>query len=136
MVQFHHSTLIPLRFTDQDQFRHVNNNTFFSLFDTAKVQYFSEIFGNEFFEKRGIVVANINADFMSPVFFPGNVRIQTSVTKIGTKSLTVMQRMSDPESGEIRCECRTVMVVFDLDSQTSIVLSDDEKEIIRKFESR
>lgn len=117
-----------------DAFAHVNNNTLFSLFDNAKYRYFTDLFGNDFFKGRGIVVANVTANFFSPVFFPGKVCVKTAITRIGTKSFTFHQEMSDPDTGDQRCECTTIMVAYDVAARRSLELSPEEKARIREFE--
>ena len=67
-----------IRFSDVDQFGHVNNSVYFSLYDLAKTTYVKEVLsGRMKWNEVGIVVANINANFMSPIFFMDNVNIET-----------------------------------------------------------
>ena len=40
------------------------------------------------------------------------------------------------ETNEVKCECRTVMVAFDVESQQAIVIPDAWKEAIARFEGK
>ena len=126
-----------IRFSDVDQFGHVNNSVYFSLYDLAKTTYVKEVLsGRMKWNEVGIVVANINANFMSPIFFMDNVNIETATVELGNKSFILMQRAVDAESGVVKCECRTVMVVYDLKTQTPMQMPDEYKQAICEYEGR
>ena len=50
-----------IRFSDVDQFGHVNNSVYFSLYDLAKTTYFQDVLGMSEWGDVVVVVANINA---------------------------------------------------------------------------
>lgn len=136
-VTFKHSMPAQIRFSDVDQFGHVNNSVYFSLYDLAKTTYIKEVLsGRMKWNEVGIVVANISANFMSPIFFMDNVNIETATIELGNKSFTLLQRAVDPNSGVVKCECRTVMVVYDLKSQTPMSMPEDYKQAICDYEGR
>lgn len=126
-----------IRFSDVDQFGHVNNSVYFSLYDLAKTTYIKEVLsGRMKWNEVGIVVANISANFMNPIFFMDNVNIETATIELGNKSFTLLQRAVDPDSGVVKCECRTVMVVYDLKEQTPMPMPEDYKQAICDYEGR
>ena len=136
-VKFRHTMPAQIRFSDVDQFGHVNNSVYFSLYDLAKTTYVKEVLsGRMTWNEVGIVVANINANFMSPIFFMDNVNIETATVELGNKSFILMQRAVDAESGVVKCECRTVMVVYDLKTQTPMQMPDEYKQAICEYEGR
>ncbi|MBQ4520794.1 MAG: acyl-CoA thioesterase [Bacteroidaceae bacterium] len=136
-VKFRHTMPAQIRFSDVDQFGHVNNSVYFSLYDLAKTTYVKEVLsGRMKWNEVGIVVANINANFMSPIFFMDNVNIETATVELGNKSFILMQRAVDAESGVVKCECRTVMVVYDLKTQTPMQMPDEYKQAICEYEGR
>ncbi len=136
-VTFRHSMPAQIRFSDVDQFGHVNNSVYFSLYDLAKTTYVKDVLsGRMKWNEVGIVVANISANFMSPIFFMDNVNIETTTVELGNKSFTLLQRAIDPETKTVKCECRTVMVVYDLKSQTPMQIPEDYKLAICEYEGR
>lgn len=136
-IQFKHTLPVQLRFSDVDQFGHVNNSVYFSLYDLAKTTYFNDVMGDKVdWRTTGIVVANIQANFISSIFFSEKIAIQTTVTHLGNKSFTLLQRAINTDTGELKCTCQTVMVGFDVQTKTSKPLSIECKETICSFEGR
>ena len=135
-INFKHIIPVQIRFSDVDQFGHMNNSVYFSLYDLAKTSYLSDVFGPQDWSKFAMVVANINADFLAPVYFTDSLMIETSVLHLGNKSFTLLQRAVDKETKEVKCQCRTVMVAFDVEQQMPIPIPQEYKEAISKFEER
>ncbi len=125
-----------IRFSDVDQFGHVNNSVYFSLYDLAKTTYVNDVLGNAKWGEIGIVVANINANFFMPVFFSDKMEIETAVVQLGNKSFTLLQRAVSVESREVKCECRTVMVLYDLLTKEPMLIPDEYKKAICEYEGK
>ena len=66
-IKFRHTMPVQIRFSDVDQFGHMNNSVYFSLYDLAKTTYIKDVLGSADWSKLAIVVANINANFFMPV---------------------------------------------------------------------
>ena len=62
-IQFNHTLPIQLRFNDVDKFGHVNNTVYFSFYDLGKTEYFASVCPDVDWEKDGIVVVHIEANF-------------------------------------------------------------------------
>lgn len=133
---FKHVIPIQIRFSDVDVYGHMNNNAYFSLYDLAKTSYFRDVFGQEEWSKFAVVVANINADFLAPVFFSDELVIETTVIHIGNKSITLLQRAVNKASGVLKCQCRTVLVGYDVATKEPIALPVVYKEAICDYEGK
>jgi len=131
---FHHQMPAQLRFSDVDRFGHVNNSVYFSLFDMCKTRYFFDVMGKDFFEKMSTVVVHVDANFISPVYFPDEIVIQTAISKLGHKSFTVIQRAINNRTKDIKCECETVMVMVDHDAKQSVEIPDEFRKRVAAFE--
>lgn len=127
---------VQIRFSDVDAYGHMNNSSYFSLYDLAKTSYMREVFGDKDWNKMGIVVANINADFLAPVFFSDDLIIETSVVHLGHKSFTLEQRAVNRASGVLKCKCRTVMVGYDVATKEPVDLPDEFKQTICRYEGK
>jgi acyl-CoA thioester hydrolase len=164
-MEYRHTLPIQLRFNDVDTYGHVNNTAYFSYYDLAKTTYMKDIrlhFGldNAF---DSIVVVNLKADFLSPIFGGDNVAVQTSVHEVGNKSFTLQQQViaverpfpiqkmvddasdnlplllpsgarTDVVHGVVKCVCSSVMVAFDIKTQTSRVIPQVWKDAFCAFE--
>ena len=135
-IQFKHTFPVQLRFSDVDQFGHVNNSVYFSLYDLAKTTYFKDVLNITKMDRLGIVVANINANFMAPMFFTDEIVVQTSMIHLGTKSFTLMQRAICPQTGEVKCECKTVMVMYDVKAMEAVEIPLEYKLAVCKYEGK
>ena len=125
-----------IRFSDVDQFGHVNNSVYFALYDLAKTTYVKDVLGDSVdWRRMGIGVANINANFLLPVFFDDKIKIETATVHLGNKSFTLLQRAVTEDTGEVKCECKTVMVMFDLKEKQPMQIPDEFKAIIREYEN-
>lgn len=134
-IKFRHSMPAQIRFCDVDQFGHVNNSVYFALYDLAKTTYIKDVLGDSVdWRKTGIVVANINANFLLPVFFDDKIKIETAVVHLGNKSFTLLQRAVTEDDGEVKCECKTVMVMFNLVEKQPMLIPDEFKKLITEFE--
>ena len=135
-IKFRHTMPVQIRFSDVDQFGHMNNSVYFSLYDLAKTTYIKDVLGSADWSKLAIVVANINANFFMPVFFSDHLVIETAVVHLGHKSFTLLQRAVTTDTHEVKCECRTVMVGYDLATKEPKLISEDYKEAICRYEEK
>ena len=135
-IKFHHSLTIQIRFNDVDKFGHVNNTVYFSFYDLGKTEYFASVCPGVNWEKDGIVVVNSEANFLSQIFGSDQVDVQTAVTEIGTKSFHLVQRVIDVKTGEVKCTCTSVMVLYDLEKHESKALNAEWIEAICAYERR
>ena len=127
---------MQIRFSDVDQFGHVNNSVYFSLYDLAKTTYMSDVFSTPQLEMMVVVVANINANFLIPVFFTDKIVIETTTVHFGNKSFTLLQRAIDVETGMVKCECRTIMVVYDMATKEPVPIPEEYKRAICEYEGK
>jgi acyl-CoA thioester hydrolase len=135
-MKFRHALPVQIRFNDVDQYGHMNNSSYFSLYDLAKTSYMRDVFGNKDWHHMGIVVANINADFLAPVFFSDDLIIETTVIHLGHKSFTLLQRAINKASGVLKCQCRTVMVGYDVATKEPVELPADFKQAVCDYEGK
>ena len=127
---------VQLRFSDFDRFGHVNNAVYFSYSDSAKCEYIYHVIPNLKIEKTGVVVVSLKADFQHEIHREEAIVVETAVTRIGRKSFTMMQRVIDPETQEVKCICESVLVVFDLENRQTIVIKPEWIEAMNEFEGR
>lgn len=135
-IQYKHSVPVQLRFNDIDSLGHVNNSIYFSFYDLGKIRYFSTV-RPEMKEIRDIdlVVANVNANFLMPIFLQENVSVQTTTVSIGNKSVKLAQQIVN-DSGDIKAVCETILVGFDFKSGETKLISDEWRRAIEAYEGR
>lgn len=135
MEVFHHRLPIQIRFNDVDGYGHVNNNAYFAFYDLGKESYLAEVLQKDFRTGDVVpVVANINANFLFPIFYGDSIVVETCVSHLGQKSFTLRQRAINEKTGMVVCECSTVMVCFSLKNQNSADIPADFRAAIETFE--
>lgn len=134
-ISYHNTLRMQLRFSDADQFGHVNNSVFFQYYDTAKIHYVKTVCP-ETDKKYAIVVVHIEADFMAQVHTDERVAVQTAVIRIGKKSFTLQQRLINLDDNEVKCVVQTVMVTYDLELNQSVPVPSEWVEAMCNYEGR
>lgn len=134
---FRQKTDIQMRFNDTDMLGHVNNNACLSYLDLGKTGYFNSLVDEEVdWKSVNIVVVNINVDFYAPTFLGEKMTVLTQTVAIGHKSLTLLQRLVDLDTGQVKCQARTVMAGIDLKTGQSQPIAQQWLEKIEAFEHR
>lgn len=130
-----HSLRLQTRFTDCDMLGHINNNTYLSYLDLGKARYFEAALGPLFdFGNITVAIVNININFYEQAFFTEPLDVVTRVAAIGNKSLTLEQRVVNPDTGRTKCMASTVMTSFDPATARSTPLLPEWIEAIEAYE--
>lgn len=133
-IKFRHRLPIQLRFNDVDVYGHVNNTVYFTYYDLGKTDYFTAVYPNLDFKRYGVVVVHIEANFLSQIRAEETIEVQTAVTEIGNKSMTLIQQVVDTKTQETKCVCKSILVAFDLEKGDSMKIPEDWKEAISAYE--
>lgn len=136
-ISFKHTLPVQLRFNDIDALGHVNNSVYFTFYDLGKARYFEAVKRTPIsWTDADMVIANINANFLSPVFMHEPIAVETATVSIGNKSLKVAQRIINTDTKEIKATCETILVGFDIATSTAKEISEIWKEAISFYEDR
>ncbi|MBD8390309.1 thioesterase family protein [Dysgonomonas sp. BGC7] len=132
---FRASLPIQIRFSDVDALGHINNNLYFSYFDLGKTSYFEKIKPSAVSWTDGLIVlAHLETDFLSPVYYKENIAVDTKVIKLGEKSGVFLQQIRNIKTGEIKCRCESVFVTFNAHTQSSMPIPDSWRVVISEYE--
>lgn len=136
-ITFKHTLPVQLRFNDIDALGHVNNSVYFTFYDLGKARYFEEVKRSPInWNDADLVIANVNANFLSPVFMSESIAVQTATLSIGNKSLKVVQRIINTDTKEVKAICETILVGFDVVTSSAKEISVEWKEAISFYEGR
>lgn len=136
MLSFFHSHPIQIRFNDIDQLGHVTNSVYQQYFDLGKMAYFDFVLGERMnFQTEGLIVVTLTINFLSSVKLYDDVEVRTKVTRLGNKSLDLLQEIFDKTSGETVADCKSVMVGFKGETEESIPVPDRWRKKIMDFET-
>ncbi|MDE6397274.1 MAG: acyl-CoA thioesterase, partial [Muribaculaceae bacterium] len=111
---FLHFTRIQPRFGDYDIFGHVNNNNVLAYFDLGKIDYTNRFIGKRLTPREvGVVVVNINIDFLAPAEIGRELEVATTVIRLSERSVTLYQRLLDSVTDDVLAQATTVLAGFD-----------------------
>lgn len=134
---FRHRMPLQMRFNDIDMLGHLNNSIYLTFMDLAKTRYFEAVLGENLkWDRIGVVIVNINCNFCAPTFFNEEIEVETAVVAIGEKSLTIEQRVFSPSTGQVKCDCRTIMSGFNMETNTSAPILPEWVKAFEDYENR
>ena len=129
-------TPIQKRFSDVDNFRHVNNVAQQIYFDVGKTDYYRQVFGHDIlYDNLRIVTVSTATSYMSQIRHDDDIVVTTETRRIGNKSMELFQQIIRRESdgGEIVCSQSTsIMVAFDFAAQQGVRVPDEWRERINR----
>ena len=134
---FKHKIKIKIRFSDLDAMRHVNNATYLSYLEEARIAYFKDVLNlpkNDL--DFGAVVARIEMDYLQPLILGEEIEVLTRVSRLGNKSSDVENLILVERKGEkiIAAAALTKLVSYDYDKLISVTTPDSIKKKIEEFE--
>jgi len=136
-IEFFHKTGIQIRFNDIDVLQHVNNTVYQNYFDSARFHYFKQVLGKGRFENdQWVVLATITIDFVEPIFINDIIEVQTKITNIGEKSMTMVQQIAAIKgTGQvIKTRTSSILVGYNIDINKAIEIPQEWREKIANYE--
>ncbi len=126
---------IQVRFNDVDMLGHVSNTVYQNYYDAGKLHYFEEVLPDMDYINKGVIAASVKIDYLKPIFMKTRILVETHVTHIGNKSLTMEHQLVEEFSGEVLSTCTVVLVCFDFKTQKSIPLPEAWKKQIMLYDT-
>lgn len=96
-----------MRFGDTDALGHVNNASFASYTEVARLEFFRGL-GESV---RSLILASLYIDYRRQVKFDESMHVLTWIDKLGTSSITLCQTIF--AANELAADVRSVVVHFD-----------------------
>ena len=135
--EFRHRTTLQVRFRDIDAFGHVNNAVFFSYVEQARIRYLLEVLETaEPFDRLPLILARVELDYRSPIFFGDEVVVETRVDRIGQTSIGMSHRMTAGTDERLVGDVQSVLVTYDYGSARPMPVPDDWRQRIGEHEAR
>lgn len=114
---------IAVRWRDLDAFNHVNNSSFLTYLEEARLQWLKDVPGPWFDAHAMPVLAAAELSYRAPIAWPAHINVELFNERIGTSSLTIGHRIVDAkDSQKLYCDGRTVLVWTDPASGKAVPL--------------
>ncbi len=128
-------TLIKVRGYHLDLYGHVNNARYLEFLEEARwAMIESEIDLGEL-KNRGIgmVVVNINIDYKSPAGLGDILHVSSRISRIGSKSATVEQLITQKTTEHLVAAAQVNFVVIDIQTQKVITIDEPLRQLLQMF---
>jgi len=127
---------LPVQWGDQDAFGHVNNTVYFRWMESARIEYFDASGLDELMEKQGVgpILASITCDYRKQVKHPDDILVTSSLTSIGNTSMNMSHKIYSKSQNAVAAEGKSVIVLFDYQKQTKVVVPAEMRAKVAEFE--
>jgi acyl-CoA thioester hydrolase len=128
---------IEVRYADLDPQGHVNNATYVTYFETARVQYkrhLGTFEAGQSFMEIGVILADLQITFHAPIEWGSTVKVGVRITELGNKSIKLKQCIIDSENGTLYATGKVVLVAYDYQAGKSVPIPEDWRARFIEFE--
>jgi acyl-CoA thioester hydrolase len=122
-----HSVDIQVRFADTDMLGHVNNASFATWAEVARLQFFAAL-GEV---SNNWILASLHIDYRRQVEFTDRVRVDTRIERIGMSSITVIQTIFANDA--LAADVIAVIVQFDYATSKSKPIAPELRAALEPF---
>ncbi|MCW8807738.1 MAG: acyl-CoA thioesterase [Rhodanobacter sp.] len=101
---------LPVRWRDLDAFNHVNNSTYLTYLEEARLQWLQQV--PDWFSAASVpVLAASELHYRKPLVWPAQVQVELRCERLGNSSLTLAHCMVDAgDTDRLYCDGRSVLV--------------------------
>lgn len=126
-----HCHVDRVRFADLDAMRHLNNVTFLTFFESARVEYISHLLGSDPMtrqaEQFGLIFAECKINYRAPAFLGEEIRTCVRPAEIARSSVKLDFAMHAVGDDRLLAEGYGVVVGYDYAAGRSMPLPDSFK---------
>jgi len=122
-----HLTNIQVRFSDTDLIGHLNNTSYATYAETARIHFFRDTKVN----LSKMILANISIDFRYQAKYHQPMVVESSILKIGNTSIKLYQKMLSADT--MAAEVTSVVVCFDYTNNQPIPVPDEMRTVLENY---
>jgi acyl-CoA thioester hydrolase len=122
-----HRTDIQVRFADTDALGHINNASYATYAEMARLDFLSTL--GESVQR--MILANLTIDFRRQVLPTDPVHVDSWVEKLGTSSMSIAHTIF--ANGERAADVKSVVVYFDYAASKAMPLTNAMREGLRPY---
>ena len=131
LEEFSLKTFDKIRYADTDRQGHVNNARFASFLETGRVEFLYHPELPILAQGSSFVIVSLHLDFLKEIKWPGQIDIGTGITKIGTSSIKIFQKLFQNDECVARAE--TTIVQVDNNNGQANPLTNDAKSTLKRW---
>lgn len=119
-----------LRFNDMDGLGHVNNAAYLTLFEHARMRFFTEEAGSDSEKDFPFILAHASLDYKHPMRLGAKPQVTMWTSRVGGKSWDFDYEIKDREKTLVYATGKTVQVAYDYYLDRTDRLEGDLKELV------
>jgi len=124
---------INTRWRDLDAFGHVNNATFATYVEDARISMFKRWNLSQVSGSRSIIAASLKLDFKQQLSHPSEIIVGQRISRIGTTSFDIQAAIYKKDSPNAPiCETLLTCVCFNYDEQKSVSVYSEIRKDFKK----
>lgn len=126
---------LAIRWSDIDSMGHVNNATYFTYFEAARIEFFRQHYPASFSleGRQGPVVASAGCNYRRELRYPAQIAIGLAVSRIGRRSFGFDYGIFLGESDMLFADGNSVSVWADLDAGGAIPLPAELRNTLERY---
>lgn len=122
---------LRIDWSEIDVLGHINNLAILKYIQAGRVNYLESVglLPLKAEKRTGPIIASTTCQFRKPLFYPGKVTVYSKVDLIKNTSFRIQYEVLNDDA-EIVAEAHDIIVFYDFDKNTKLVLPEDIKDII------
>ena len=124
------------RFRDTDAMGHINNAVYVTYLEVARQAYWAEFTGGADYKLVPFILAHVTCDFRSEALVNEVLEFGIRCDWIGTRSFAFAYEVREKRSQRLVVEATTIQVCYDYAAKQTIVMPDDLRRGLERFEGR
>ncbi len=130
ITDFHFTHKLQTRWRDCDAFRHINNATYLSYIEDARLELMRRWGITQ--DGKSVIVASVKIDYYKQVVHPTKLIIGQQVSRLGNKSFDITSIVFNRDTNEAVCESVITIVCFDFSTNMTVPVYNEVKEDYNK----
>ncbi len=132
MTDFKFSMTIQPRYADFDMLGHLNNATYVTYYEVARLHYFYELGWT--LKDATNVVAHLDIDFLLPILPDSKVLCSIKTISLGSKSFQMQYALTSMDGKSRFSRAHSVQVCIDRNDGKAIIIPDNVRELLSKYD--
>lgn len=104
---------MALRWRDLDAFNHVNNSTFLTFLEEARIRWFDSLDEDWVTDSVAPLLAAVQMNYRAPIAYPASIVVELFAERVGNSSVTIGHRIVSEDEHTRHADGHVVMVWID-----------------------
>lgn len=127
---------VQVRFRDTDCLGHINNVVYLTYIESCRTRFCQEKLGISVEGgKFPLILARAEIDFVAQGYFDYSIHVEASIGRIGSKSFQQRYQVKT-DDGLLLARSEAVIVWYDFTQETSVLIPDSVKDLLRPYQSK